>query len=58
MVANLIHPHVVTIFEMGEQPDFLYFVMQLVEGISLSASGSSRRRSIPLPRKRVPAWTS
>src|SRR5262245_20610137 len=36
VVANLMHPNVVTIFELGEQPDYLYFVMQLVDGISLS----------------------
>src|SRR4051812_22092743 len=30
VVANLIHSNIVTIFELGEQPDFLYFVMQLV----------------------------
>ena len=37
VVANLLHPNIVTIFEFGEQPDYMYFVMQLVDGLNLSA---------------------
>lgn len=54
VVANLIHPNVVTIFEMGEKPEFLYFVMQLVDGISLSGWLKQKKKH-PLPRKRLPA---
>ncbi len=53
VVANLLHPNVVTIFEMGEQPDFLYFVMQLVDGISLS-QWLKQKKKHPVPRKRIP----
>jgi serine/threonine-protein kinase len=54
VVANLQHPGVVTIFEMGEQPDFLYFVMQLVDGISLTQWLKLKKKH-PLPRKRLPS---
>lgn len=53
VVANLLHPNVVTIFEMGEQPDFLYFVMQLVDGISLS-QWLRQKKKHPIARKRLP----
>jgi serine/threonine-protein kinase len=54
VVANLMHPGVVTIFEMGESPDFLYFVMQLVDGISLSGWLKLKKKH-PVPRKRLPS---
>jgi serine/threonine protein kinase len=53
VVANLIHPNIVTIFEMGEQPDYLYFVMQLVDGAPLS-QWLKQKKKHPLPRKRLP----
>lgn len=53
VVANLHHSHVVTIFEMGEQPDFLYFVMQLVDGVSLS-QWLKQKKKHPVARKRLP----
>ena len=53
VVANLFHPNVVTIFELGEHPDFLYFVMQLVDGVSLSAWLKQKKKH-PIPRKRLP----
>jgi eukaryotic-like serine/threonine-protein kinase len=53
VVANLLHSNVVTIFEMGEQPDFLYFVMQLVDGISLS-QWLKQKKKHPIARKRLP----
>ena len=54
VVANLMHPGVVTIFEMGESTDFLYFVMQLVDGISLSGWLKQKKKH-PVPRKRLPS---
>src|SRR6185295_10217117 len=53
VVANLIHPNIITIYEFGEKPEFMYFVMQLVDGISLSQWLKQKKRH-PLPRKRVP----
>ncbi|WP_437206242.1 serine/threonine protein kinase [Planctomicrobium sp. SH664] len=35
IVANLQHAHIVPIFSFGEQDDRYYYVMQLVEGVSL-----------------------
>jgi serine/threonine protein kinase len=54
VVANLLHPNIITIFELGEAPDFMYFVMQLVEGISLS-QWLKQKKKHPLPRKRLPS---
>ena len=54
VVANLIHPNIITIFEFGEQPDFMYFVMQLVDGISLSQWLKLKKKH-PLPKKRLPS---
>jgi serine/threonine-protein kinase len=54
VVANLLHPNIITIFEFGEQPEFMYFVMQLVDGISLS-QWLKQKKKHPLPRKRVPS---
>lgn len=54
VVANLLHPNIITIFEFGEQPDYMYFIMQLVEGVSLSAWLKQKKKH-PLPRKRLPS---
>lgn len=54
VVANLLHPNIITIFEFGEQPDYMYFVMQLVDGVNLSAWLKQKKKH-PLPRKRVPS---
>lgn len=35
IVAGLRHPHIVTIFGIGEQEGFHYYVMQLVRGVGL-----------------------
>jgi serine/threonine-protein kinase len=51
VVANLIHQNIITIFEFGEQPEFMYFVMQLVDGVSLS-QWLKQKKKHPLPRKR------
>jgi eukaryotic-like serine/threonine-protein kinase len=54
VVANLLHPNIITIFELGEAPEYMYFVMQLVEGISLS-QWLKQKKKHPLPRKRQPS---
>jgi serine/threonine protein kinase len=54
VVANLLHPNIITIFEFGEQSDFMYFIMQLVDGISLS-QWLKQKKKHPLPRKRLPS---
>lgn len=54
VVANLLHSNIVTIFEFGEQPDYMYFIMQLVDGISLS-QWLKQKKKHPLPRKRLPS---
>jgi serine/threonine-protein kinase len=54
VVANLLHPNIITIFEYGEQPDYMYFVMQLVDGVNL-AGWLKQKKKHPLPKKRLPA---
>lgn len=54
VVANLLHANIITIFEFGEQPEFMYFVMQLVDGISLS-QWLKQKKKHPLPKKRLPS---
>jgi eukaryotic-like serine/threonine-protein kinase len=54
VVANLLHPNIITIFEYGEQPDYMYFVMQLVDGVNL-ASWLKQKKKHPLPKKRLPS---
>lgn len=54
VVANLLHPNIITIFEFGEHPDFMYFIMQLVDGVSLS-QWLKQKKKHPLPRKRLPS---
>ncbi len=53
IVANLEHPNIVSIFEFGEKPDLMFFVMQLVDGISMGSWLRNRKRH-PIPRKRRP----
>lgn len=51
VVAGLCHPHIVTVFDVGEYGEYLYITMQLVEGESLHALiGRSLRH--PLPSRR------
>jgi serine/threonine protein kinase len=54
VVANLLHPNIITIFELGEAPEYMYFVMQLVEGLSLS-QWLKQKKKHPLPSKRLPS---
>src|SRR5690606_6009622 len=41
-------------FEFGERPEYLYFVMQLVDGVNLS-EWLKQKKKHPLPRKRLPS---
>jgi serine/threonine protein kinase len=54
VVANLLHPNIITIFEYGEQPGYMYFVMQLVDGVNLS-TWLKQKKKHPLPKKRLPS---
>ena len=54
LAANLMHPNIVTIYEFGERPDLLYFVMQLVDGINLS-QWLKQKKKHPSPLKRLPS---
>lgn len=54
VVANLLHPNIITIFEYGEQPEYMYFVMQLVDGVNL-AGWLKQKKKHPLPKKRLPS---
>lgn len=56
VVANLYHSGIVTIFEFGEQTEFLYFVMQLIDGISMSQWLRLKKRH-PVPKRRLPTFT-
>ncbi len=47
--ANLHHPHIVPLFDSGEADGFLFYVMPLVEGESLSVS---RRSAVSACRPR------
>ncbi len=53
LVANLFHPQIVPIFEFGEREEYLFFVMQYVEGFGLHKWLEMKKRH-PLPRKRLP----
>jgi eukaryotic-like serine/threonine-protein kinase len=55
VVANLYHQGIVTIFEFGERPDFLYFVMQLVDGISLNQWLKLKKKH-PIAKRRLPTF--
>ena len=54
VVANLLHPNIIAIFEYGEQPDYMYFVMQFIDGVSLN-QWLKQKKKHPLPRKRLPS---
>lgn len=50
-IAVLNHPHIITIFESGEDDDYFYQVMQLVEGQDLERIlGKLRRHPVPARR--------
>ncbi len=53
LVANLFHPQIVPVFELGERPDYLYFVMQFVEGYGLN-KWLKMKKLHPIPKKRLP----
>ncbi len=50
--AFLSHPNIVPIYEVGETEEFLYFTMQLIQGMSLSQI-IRRIKQHPLPSRRV-----
>lgn len=51
-VAILSHPNIVPIFEIGEDADFHYHVMQLIQGADLGRLIANRRKH-PVPGKRL-----
>lgn len=51
-VAILSHPYIVPIFEIGEDDDYHYHVMQLIDGEDLGRLIAKRRRH-PVPAKRL-----
>ncbi len=53
VVANLIHPGIIGIFEYGEQPEYMYFIMQMVDGVSLG-EWLKQKKKHPLAKKRLP----
>jgi serine/threonine-protein kinase len=52
VVAVLQHPNIVTVFDVGEDDEFLYIAMQLVEGRSLQTE-IERAAKNPVPSKRL-----
>lgn len=52
IVAGLSHPNIIPIFEMGENEDFYYQVMQLVAGSDLNKI-IKKRQLHPVPAKRI-----
>lgn len=60
-VARMRHPHIVSVYEYGEQPEFYYFAMELVDGDDLrevlarAASPDPEARS-PLPSYHAPGY--
>ncbi len=51
-VASLTHPHIVPIFEIGENNNFYFQIMQLVQGSDLSVL-IKKQLNHPLPGKRL-----
>lgn len=51
-LAILSHPNIITIFEMGEDSDFYFQTMQLIEGSDLDKI-ITRRLKYPVPSKRL-----
>jgi len=52
LAAILSHPNIISIYEVGEEEDFLFIAMQLVKGKALSHYISKARKN-PIPSKRV-----
>jgi serine/threonine-protein kinase len=52
LVAGLFHPNIVPIFEMGEEEDCYFQVMQIVGGEDLEKRIKNRRKH-PLPHRRL-----
>jgi len=50
--ANLSHPNIIQIYEVGETEEFIFFTMQLVQGKSLSQLMKMARKQV-LPAKRI-----
>jgi eukaryotic-like serine/threonine-protein kinase len=50
--AILSHPNIIQIYEVGEAEEFLFFTMQLIQGISVETSLSMAKKNI-LPSKRI-----
>lgn len=50
--AILSHPNIIQIYEVGETEDFLFFTMQLVQGITLLEILKNAKKQI-LPSKRI-----
>ena len=51
-VAGLSHPGIVPIYEIGEAPQFRWFTMQLIEGVSLAAM-LRKIAGNPVPSRRI-----
>jgi serine/threonine protein kinase len=49
LAAKLDHPNVVQVFDVGEEDDRLYIVMEHVDGGTLADRMEGRRRSLPRP---------
>jgi serine/threonine protein kinase len=56
VVANLFHSGIITIFEFGEQSEFLYFVMQLIDGISMTQWLKLKKRH-PITKRQLPVFS-
>ncbi len=53
-VAQLDHPHIVPIYEVGESRGLHYFSMKLVAGAEPRPAGSPTSATTPAPR---PGWS-
>ncbi|MBW2606302.1 MAG: serine/threonine protein kinase [Deltaproteobacteria bacterium] len=50
--AILSHPNIIQIYEVGETEEFLFFTMQLIQGLSVAKSLAMAKKNI-LPSKRI-----
>ena len=50
--AILSHPNIIQIYEVGETDEFLFFTMQLIQGLSVAKSLAMAKKNI-LPSKRI-----